>query len=158
MSAYAYACDIEAEKAVLAASLLSEEAAKAIAASLEPEDFYRTGHSIIFDAMKSILSEGRPLDAVVLANRLEARGKLENPISRSYLLGLCDSTFSLLAWPEHLRIVRECSAQRRIMSAALAVAADSSRIQEDFGEYVAASRALLRAAFPPEPAFGPIEG
>lgn len=158
MPDYDYVCDIEAEKAVLAACLLSEEAAKTIAAALEPEDFYRTAHAIIFDAIESILSEGRPVDAVVLAHRLDARGKLENPVSRSYLLGLCSSTFSLVAWPEHLRIVRECSAQRRILKAALVVVAESSRIQENFDEYVAASKARLLDAFPPEQALVAIDG
>lgn len=152
----AYVFDTEAERAVLAACLLDENAARKIVSSVEPEDFYRGSHAVIFDAMKSIVSKDRPLDYVVLAHTLEARGMLGNPISRLDLLNLCDMRYSLVAWPEYLRIVRECSAQRKILNAALFVVAESSRTQEDFDEYIATSKEKLLAAFPPETAFEPI--
>lgn len=151
----AYVFDTEAEQAVLAACLLDERAAMEITSSVKPEDFFRGAHSIVFDAMRSIVSEGKPLDYVVLAHRLEARGVPESTVSRLDLLNLCDQRYSLVAWPEHLRIVRECSAQRRILNAALFVVAESSKTQEDFGEYLAASKAKLKEAFPPEAAFAP---
>lgn len=93
---------------------------------------------------------------MVLAHRLDARGKLGEPVIRSYLLDLCDQTFSLLAWREHLRIVRECSLQRKILNAALMVAAESSRAQEDFDDYLSSSKERLRGALPPEPALASI--
>lgn len=153
----AYVSDVEAEKAVLAACLVSEDAAKEIVNSVKPEDFFRVAHAIVFDAMRSIVSDGKPLDYVVLAHRLEARGVPESTVSRLDLLNLCDQTFSIIAWREHVRIVRECSAQRRILNAALYVVAESSRAQEDFGEYLAASKAKLMAAFPPDEAFAPTD-
>lgn len=156
MPEYAYVHNNEAEQAVLAACILNEEAAREIVAALEPEDFFRIVNGIIFDAAKTILSEGKPLDAVVLAHRLDARGKLGEPVIRSYLLDLCDQTFSLLAWREHLRIVRECSLQRKILNAALMVAAESSRAQEDFDDYLSSSKERLRGALPPEPALASI--
>lgn len=153
----AYVFDTEAEQSLLAACLLDANAARKIVSSIEPEDFYRASHAVIFKAMRSIVSKDKPLDYVVLAHTLDARGMLGNPISRLDLLNLCDMRMSLVAWPEYLRIVRECSAQRRILNAALFVAAESSRAQEDFDEYIAASKAKLRDAFPPELANEPVE-
>lgn len=59
MPEYAYVHNNEAEQAVLAACILNEEAAREIVAALEPEDFFRIVNGIIFDAAKTILSEGK---------------------------------------------------------------------------------------------------
>lgn len=43
--------NIEAEKAVLAACMLNDEAVEEATAALKPENFFRTSHRIIFEAV-----------------------------------------------------------------------------------------------------------
>ena len=45
--------DIEAERAVLGALLLSKDALERAAERLHPEDFYKLGHQVIYQAMQT---------------------------------------------------------------------------------------------------------
>ena len=46
--------DIEAERAVLGALLLSKDALERAAERLHPEDFYKLGHQVIYQAMQDL--------------------------------------------------------------------------------------------------------
>ena len=52
--------NIEAEKSVLAACLLSDEAMEDIAVKLQPDSFYRPAHRMIFEAMLDLYTRHVP--------------------------------------------------------------------------------------------------
>ncbi|WP_172135355.1 DnaB-like helicase N-terminal domain-containing protein [Adlercreutzia sp. ZJ473] len=99
--------DIEAEQAVLAICLLSEEGAIKAASRLEPDSFFRKAHQALFETMLLLIAEGKPTDPVSVANRLEARGALDPTEGRSYLAELVCNTYAALAFAHHVEIVRE---------------------------------------------------
>ena len=71
--------NLEAEQSVLGAVLLSDTALPALIIDerLHPEDFYREGHGIVFQAMLDLHNGGEPVDALTLVEHLKQAGKLE---------------------------------------------------------------------------------
>src|ERR687887_1181614 len=70
---------IEAEQSVLGAILLSEKThyAYVIEANLQPEDFYRDKHRVIYQAMRELYDASEPIDVLTVTEHLRARGLLE---------------------------------------------------------------------------------
>ena len=67
----------EAELATLGAILLDGEALPAISHLLRPEDFYRTAHQRIYEALLALFDRGQSVDLITLADELRSRGSLE---------------------------------------------------------------------------------
>ena len=66
----------EAEQAVLGCVLIDEYAPNEIMAELMPEDFYSRSHQLIFEAMKNIYSDNKPVELVTLVQELDKMGCL----------------------------------------------------------------------------------
>lgn len=69
--------DREAEQGVLGAMLLSPHTVMEVIEELEPEDFYYPAHTLIYRAMLDLYSEGKDVDAVILASQLDRFNNLE---------------------------------------------------------------------------------
>jgi len=69
--------DLDAEKSLLGAMLLSADATAVGLEKTKPEDFYRQAHARIFQAIGALFGKGEPCDVVTVAARLESTGELE---------------------------------------------------------------------------------
>src|SRR3954452_21603367 len=71
--------NLEAEQSVLGAVLLSDTALPALIIDerLQPADFYREAHGLIFQAMLDLHTVGEPVDALTLVEHLKQGGLLE---------------------------------------------------------------------------------
>ena len=78
--------DTEAEKTVLRAVLLSADAlADILEEFLQPGDFYRPAHALIYEAALQVYAEGERPDAPRVSAALAAAGKLEAAGGESFL-------------------------------------------------------------------------
>ena len=79
--------NIEAEESVLGAMMISEGAINAVTLDvrLEPEDFYRPRHRLIFEAIRSLNMRGEPVDSLTVPEALAARGQLEEAGGREFV-------------------------------------------------------------------------
>src|SRR4051794_21584548 len=70
---------LEAEQSVLGAVLLSDHTLYTlrIDINLQPEDFYRPSHGVIWDAMLALYEQGEPVDKLTVVEKLKQDGKLE---------------------------------------------------------------------------------
>ena len=64
----------DAERSVLGAMILSDESIGDAIEYLEAEYFYETSHQKIFEGIKTIYSERKNVDLVVLSNYLKKEG------------------------------------------------------------------------------------
>lgn len=128
--------DIEAEQAVLASCLLNEDACYEIAIALKPEQFYRTAHKLIFEAIFEMTREGLRADAISLADKLQAKGQLETVGGRTYIVDLNGNTFALTNWRHHMEIVKRTSIQRELIRAAAEINALAYNAPDDLNEVV----------------------
>lgn len=81
---------MEAERSLLGAMILKPGLVRTI--EIERDDFYRTDHKIIFDALQACEAAGKAIDFVTVAEQLEAMGELENIGGMVYLANIQEST------------------------------------------------------------------
>ena len=108
--------DMEAERAVLGAGLLDGAAIKMMAQLLEPEDFYRHGHGLVFKAMRSLHKRGAPVDPVTLTAELRRVGQLDEAGGVVELATLTGQVPSAANAPYYAKLVREASICRRAIT------------------------------------------
>ena len=115
--------NIEAEKSVLAASMLNSDALTEIMTRIKPENFFRPAHRIIFEAMCDLNYRSIPVDPIQLADTLQAKGQLEAAGGRAYLAELADNTFALTNWSNHADIVKRTAILRELIYASAEIRA-----------------------------------
>ena len=109
---------LEAEKSVLGAAMLSEEALGDVAETVRPDDFYDKNHKEIFEAILDLNRNSLPVDVLTVSEELKKRGSLNMVGGRAYVASLSSSTPTTSNAPEYARIVSEKAAIRRLISAA----------------------------------------
>jgi len=108
----------EAESAVLGSLLVDKDAIIRIADVLVPDDFYRTDHNLIYEAMQVLFEKRIPIDLVTLSGQLETTKKLEDVGGSTYLATLANGVSGAANILHYANIVREKSILRRLISAA----------------------------------------
>ena len=128
--------DIEAEQAVLASCMLSEEACYEIVINLVAEQFYRPAHKAVFAAILEMTQQGLRADPISLADKLSAMGELERAGGKMYLAELNGNTFALTNWRHHMGIVKKTAIQRDLIRAAAEINAIAYNPADDLNEVV----------------------
>ena len=128
--------NIEAEKSVLAACMLNEEAVEELVLKLKPENFFRPAHRIIFEAVCDLNIRRIPIDQISLADTLNASGQLEAVGGKAYLVELADNTFALTNWPNHADIVKRTAILRELIFAAAQINALAYDAPDDLNQIV----------------------
>ena len=116
--------DLDAEAAVLAATLLDRDALDQVLEILQPEHFYSEANRLIFNASRELSEEGVPIDVVTVASRLRDREQLQKAGGSSYLGGLVDATPAVAHVAHHARTVKEKWRLRRVIATCQRVAAE----------------------------------
>jgi replicative DNA helicase len=109
----------EAEQSVLGAVLLSDTALPALIIDerLQPEDFYREAHRIVYAAMLDLHTRGEPVDSLTLVEHLKQGGTLERVGGRAAVDLLASSVPAVGHVRHYARIVRENAMLRRLLGA-----------------------------------------
>jgi replicative DNA helicase len=116
---------IEAERSVLGAMLISPDAVIEAAEILEPDDFYRSAHKVIYEAMFALYEEGQPIDVVTTTAALQSKeALLENAGGVEYLAELAAAIPTALHVEQYATIVKEKALMRRIIRAATQIASE----------------------------------
>lgn len=77
--------NLEAERAVLGAMLVNEDAFHDMLELLEADQFYAPSHRKIFNALRQVQPQGKPGDAVIIMETLKENGELEAVGGATYL-------------------------------------------------------------------------
>lgn len=111
--------DVEAERAVLGAMLLNEDAIpKAIDVLGEfGEHFYVSAHRDIYKAIIDLFRDRIPVDMVTIVERLRANGSLESSGGAVYICDVCDSVPTSSRVTEYANIVLEKQRRRMLIKA-----------------------------------------
>ncbi len=123
--------DLDAERALLGAMLLSSEIQNEALTRLTSADFYRTAHQVIFDAMLRLAARNENFDVLSLADQLTSMGKLEAIGGRDYLIDLSTSVPTTAFWERYANIVLRLSTYRRLINAGTRIVALGYEIPED---------------------------
>jgi len=114
--------DLEAERAVLGAMLVSPDVVMDVVDLIQGRDFYRPAHGQIFDTIIELGARGEPADVITVADELESKGVLKRLGGRIYLADLVGSVLVAANAPAYAAIVRDKAVQRRLVDASLRIA------------------------------------
>jgi replicative DNA helicase len=115
--------NIEAEAGVLGSMIIDPEAIVQVADILQPDDFYRESHRLIYQAALDLYEHREPADIITLCDELERRGVLEDVGGRAYITSLVNMVPTSANVEHYARIIHRTSILRRLIHAAGQIAA-----------------------------------
>ncbi|MCJ7772811.1 MAG: replicative DNA helicase [Desulfobacterales bacterium] len=130
--------NIEAEEAILSAILLDNDNSSLldILDILRAEDFYRSAHQTIFDAIIDLFSKNEPVDIVTLNNILKKKKKLDEIGGATYLAKLMDTAPRAVNPQQYAKIIHEKANLRRLIEKANEITKRCFEDSEDVDEVI----------------------
>ncbi|MCL1891219.1 MAG: replicative DNA helicase [Coriobacteriia bacterium] len=135
--------NLDAEQAVLAAMILDKDIVEEALASVSGDAFFRPAHQKIFAAIAELNTDHIPVDQLTLADRLDARGELDQIGGKAYILDLASNSFALANWATHIDIIRNDALLRELIKAAQHILSLGSSSTDDAPMVVEEAERLL---------------
>jgi replicative DNA helicase len=110
--------NLEAERSVLGAILVHNDAFNTAAQVIDGRDFYRDAHRRIFDRMVALSERGEAIDFITLKEELSRGGDLEEVGGPAYVASLVDGVPRATNVEYYARIVKEKATLRNLIYAA----------------------------------------
>ncbi len=123
--------NLEAEKCVLGAVLINNEAFNQAAEVIDAGDFFRDAHRRIFEKMVGLTDRSEPVDLVTLKDELARSGDLDDVGGPAYIASLTDGVPRSANVEHYARIVKEKSTLRRLIQSATEVLGRAYDAEED---------------------------
>jgi replicative DNA helicase len=123
--------NLEAEKSVLGAILIHNDAFNAAAEVIDAGDFFRDAHKRIFDRMVAMNERGGAIDFVTLKEELSRVGELEEVGGPAYIASLADGVPRSANVEYYARIVKEKSTLRSLIHSANKILTEAYEAEEE---------------------------
>lgn len=108
---------LEAEMSFLGSLLIDKEAMIKVADMVHVEDFYKTSHAKIFEAIQELYAKNEPVDLLTLSTRLDEKGQLEMIGGRAYLASLTNAVPTASNVVHYAGIIHKKATRRRLLTA-----------------------------------------
>jgi replicative DNA helicase len=138
--------NVEAERAVLGAMLMSTDIAEQVADIIDPTAHYTPAHTTIHKAIVAAINAGDPVDPVSIATRLQQRGDLERVGGAVYLHDLLTTVPVAASAPWHARNLADLSIRRQIAEAGIKIHQRASDLETDTDTLIATAQNDLHHA------------
>lgn len=112
----------DAECDVLGCVMVEPACLDTVAAMLKPEDFFDDDRRVIFEAMLSLRSQGKPAGTRLLTDELERLGKVDEVGGYEALTELLEKVTNAAHVEYHCRLVREDAIRRWVILQTVSVA------------------------------------
>src|SRR5215471_19301208 len=106
---------LDAERSVLGAILLRNEAFNEAAEVIDADDFYREAHRRIFNKMVALSERNEPIDLVTLREELTRSSELDEIGGAAYIARLVDGVPRSTNVTHYATIVKEKSTRRALI-------------------------------------------
>ena len=123
--------NLEAERSVLGAVLIHNDAFNQAAEVLTPRDFYRDAHRRIFEKMIQLSERGNAIDFITLKEELSRSGELDEVGGPAYVASLADGVPRATNVEYYARIVKEKSTLRNLIYAANKILTNAYEAEQD---------------------------
>ena len=119
--------NLEAERSVLGAILLHNDAFNLAAEVIDSQDFFRDAHRRIFDKMVKLAERGDAIDLVTLKEELGRAGELDEVGGPAYITALVDGVPRSTNIEHYARIIKEKATLRSLIFSANKILDDGIR-------------------------------
>lgn len=123
--------NLEAEKSVLGAILIHNDAFNSAAEVIDSRDFFRDAHRRIFDRMVALSERGGAIDFVTLKEELSRAGELDEVGGPAYIASLADGVPRSANVEYYAKIVKEKSTLRSLIHSANKILAEAYEAEEE---------------------------
>jgi replicative DNA helicase len=123
--------NLEAERSVLGAILLHNDAFNLAAEVIDSGDFFRDAHRRIFDKMVKLSERGDAIDLVTLKDELGRSGELDEVGGPAYITALVDGVPRSTNVEHYARIVKEKATLRNLIFSANKILSTAYEGEED---------------------------
>ena len=139
--------DLEAERAVLGACIIDPEAVDTALERLRVDQFYHTGHGMIYQAILDLWEEAsEKIDLITVCNMLQQQQRLEKVGGPDYVVGLATDIGTSANLAHHAEIVAEHARKRDLINVGQELAEKAQRMDVASEELVTMADAQLLAA------------
>ena len=122
--------NLEAEQNVLGAVFIDPNTIKILADKLEINDFYNRRHRLIYGAILDLYKEKIDIDYTTLIDRLETTELIIDAGGSDYILGLSDTTPSIVNLEHYINIVRDKAIVRNMIEVAKDIADEGLKAKD----------------------------
>src|SRR3982750_1992206 len=123
--------NLEAERSVLGAILLHNDAFNLAAEVIDSQDFFRDAHRRIFDKMVKLAERNDAIDLVTLKEGLGRSGDLDNVGGPAYIAALVDGVPRSTNVEHYARIIKEKATLRSLIYSASKIVASAYDAEEE---------------------------
>ncbi len=139
--------NLDAEKSLLGGVLLDNNILEKIFDAVQPEDFYRDAHRLIFEATRELYDRREPVDLLTLSNLLQSKGVLDSVGGRAFLVELTEVVPTAANTEYYAHIVAEKSTLRKLIGISTEIASMAYAAEEKPDEILnVAERTILGIA------------
>ena len=106
---------VEMERVVLGALMVDSDAFSVVSELLKPETFYEPRHQKIYEAIRNMNMDERPVDIMTLNDELSKMGEIDKVGGVDYLMEISSQVASAAHVESHARILAEKYMQRQLI-------------------------------------------
>jgi len=115
MDPKAFPNSLQAEQAILGTVLLDPQTYILIGEKISPDDFFKTAHGVIWQAVKKVVKDGRNPDATEVIDRLTLAHELDVVGGATYVMELLDHTCVPVIAEQYVDIIKAHSLRRQLI-------------------------------------------
>jgi len=123
--------NLEAEKSVLGAILIQNEAFNHAAELIDSKDFFRNAHTRIFEKMVVLSERGDAIDFITLKEELSKSGELDSVGGPAYIASLADGVPRSANVEYYAKIVKEKSTLRSLIHSANKILVEAYEAEQE---------------------------
>ncbi len=123
--------NLEAERSVLGAILLHNDAFNLVAEIVDTRDFFRDAHRRIFDKMVKLSERNDAIDLITLKDELGRSGDLDEVGGPAYITALVDGVPRSANVEHYARIIKEKATLRNLIFSANKILANAYSAEEE---------------------------
>jgi replicative DNA helicase len=139
--------NLEAEKSVLGAILINNQAFNQAAEVIDAADFFRDAHRRIFEKMIALTDRSEPVDLITIKDELIKSNELDEVGGPAYISSLTDGVPRSGNVEYYAKIVKEKSTLRRLIQSATEVLGRAYDAEEDADDLLdEAERSIFQIA------------
>ena len=139
--------NIEAEKAVLGAIFLSNDALVESMEYLTADDFFKRAHQIIFEKMVDLNDRDKPIDVLTIREELEKANQVDDIGGVSYIVELAETVPTAANVVYYAKIVQEKSVLRKLIKTATTIVTRSYVGEEEVSDLLdEAERSIMNVS------------
>jgi len=137
----------DAERSVLGSMLRDNDVIADVVQLVKADNFYLDAHQRVFQSIWEIYDQGKPVDLIILAEYLQAKGLFEDVGKGQYLAELWDAAPTAANAEYYARIVRDKGITRHLIHASTEILRDAYNQSDSAEDLLAkAERQILEIA------------